>query len=61
MCLARTPPCSDPSAASVPVALGVPLERPGELGNALAAPDGALDEIDTGRPRSESPAVRATA
>ena len=31
---------------SVPVALGVALERAGELGIALTAPDGALDEID---------------
>ena len=31
---------------SDPVALGVPSERAGELGIALAAADGALDEID---------------
>ena len=32
--------------ASIPVALGVALECAGEFGIALAAPDGALDEID---------------
>ena len=32
--------------ASVPVALGVPLEGTGELRIALAASDGTLDEID---------------
>ena len=35
---------------SDPVALGVPSERAGELGIALATADGALDEIDAASP-----------
>ena len=38
--------CSACIPPSVPVSLGVPLEGTGELGIALAAPDGALGEID---------------
>ena len=39
---------------SVPVALGVALERAGELGIALTAPDGALDKIDAAPQVGES-------
>ena len=45
-----------PSRPSVPVSLGVPPQRVGEFGIALAAPDGALYEIDAaaeiGEPRT---------
>ena len=37
---------SAPSPGSLPITLGVPSERAGELGIALATADGALDEID---------------
>ena len=46
---------------SLPVALGVPPQRVGEFGIALASPDGALYEIDAasqiGDPRTAGDAV----
>ena len=45
---------------SVPVALGVALERTGEIGISLTAPDGALDEIDAAPQVGESGGSRDT-
>ena len=51
---------SAPSLGSVPVALGVPPQRVGEIGISLTAPDGALYEIDAAAQVGESGGSRDT-